>query len=60
MAMITEYVVYETATATYNPIEGLKVGHVEAYYHDYEQMERDWLKEFLAGTHNFFIYQVQA
>lgn len=53
--MKTEYTVYETATTTYNPTVGLKVGHPVAHYTDYSAMIRDWLDEFFAGTHNFMV-----
>jgi len=51
-----EYTVYETAYTTYNPIKGLKLlTHPVAHYSDYNQMIADWLNEFFAGTHNFFV-----
>lgn len=52
---MAEYIVYETATSTYDPIKGLKVSHPVAHYEDEMQMINDWLKEFLDGTHNYFL-----
>jgi hypothetical protein len=51
-----EYTVYETAYTTYDPIKGLKLlTHPVAHYSDYKQMINDWLNDFFAGTHNFFV-----
>lgn len=49
-----EYIVYETASSTYSPTEGLKVSHPVAHYENETQMIADWLNEFLDGTHNYF------
>ena len=51
-----EYTVYETAYKTYDPIKGLKLlTHPVATYNSYNDMIKDWLDEFFAGTHNFFV-----
>ena len=51
---MVEYIVYETATSTYDPLKGLKVAHPVACYDDESLMIKDWLNEFLDGTHNYF------
>jgi hypothetical protein len=51
-----EYTVYETQYTTYDPFKGLKLlGHPVAHYDNYDDMVKDWLNDFLAGTHNFFV-----
>lgn len=53
-----EYTVYETAKTTYNPLEGLKLlGHPVAHYDNDVDMYKDWINEFLDGTHNFIVSQ---
>lgn len=53
---VVEYTVYETAYTTYDPHKGLKLlSHPVAHYDSYDQMIADWVGDFLAGTHNFFI-----
>ena len=51
-----EYTVYETQSTTYDPFKGLKMlGHPVAHYDSYNDMIQDWLDDFFAGTHNFFV-----
>jgi hypothetical protein len=52
-----EYTVYETQYTTYDPFKGLagRLGHPVAHYDNYDDMTKDWLNDFLAGTHNFFV-----
>lgn len=53
--IVVEYIVYETATSTYDPIAGLKVAHPVAHYDNKNDMFSAWLNEFFDGTHNFFV-----
>lgn len=58
MNLITnpEYTVYETQYTTYDPFKGLKIlSHPVAHYDDYDHMIKDWMADFLSGTHNFFV-----
>ncbi len=56
MSTDVQYTVYETAYTTYDPFKGLKLlSHPVAHYDDYKQMINDWLDDFFAGTHNFFV-----
>lgn len=57
----TEYTVYETQYTTYDPFNGLKMlGHPVAHYDNYNDMIQDWLDDFFAGTHNFFVEMKDA
>lgn len=53
-----EYTVYETGHDT-DPTKGLRVGHPVAHYTDYTKMVDAWLNEFLDGTHNFFVSELE-
>ncbi len=54
-----EYTVYETGHST-DPKKGMKVGHPVAHYTDYTEMVDHWLNEFLDGTHNFIVSEVDS
>jgi hypothetical protein len=54
-----EWTVYETGHNT-DPKKGLRVGHPVAHYTDYQLMLEHWLAEFMAGTHNFFVAELEA
>lgn len=54
-----EYTVYETTAAVKDgPFKCLKtLGHPVAHYDNAEEMYKDWINEFLDGTHNFIVSQ---
>jgi hypothetical protein len=50
---LPEWTVYETG-------QHKEHGHSVAHYTDYGLMMSHWLNEFLAGTHNFIVKELEA